>query len=108
MILITGGAYQGKGDFAKSLGIAEDKILFNAHEIIKEMLAQGRDAAAEFDKLLCGIDAVTCDEIGMGIVPLNPKEREWREVTGRIMCETAKKADTVYRLVCGIAVKIKG
>lgn len=108
MILIIGGAYQGKSDFARSLVTAEDKIIYNAHEKIRQLMRDGKDAATEFNSMLQGIDVVTCAEIGMGIVPLDEFEREWRETTGRIMCRLAKEADMVYRIVCGIAIRIKG
>ena len=108
MILIIGGAHQGKADFARSLGIAEDKILYNAHTKIRQLMRDGKDAAIEFDAMLQGVEIVTCDEIGMGIVPIDEFEREWRETTGRIMCRIAKDADTVYRVVCSIPTRIKG
>ena len=108
MILIIGGAYQGKSDFARSFGIAEDRILYNAHEKIRQLMQDGKDAAIEIDTMLQDIEIVTCNEIGMGIVPVDESEREWRETTGRIMCRLAKDADTVYRMVCSIPIRIKG
>lgn len=108
MILIIGGAYQGKADFAGTLGIARDKILYNAHEKIRQLMLDGKDAAIEFDAILPNFEVVTCDEIGMGIVPIDEFEREWRELTGRIMCRATKDADIVYRMVCGIPTRIKG
>ena len=108
MILIIGGAYQGKADFARSLGIAEDKILYNAHDEIKQLMRDGKDAVIEFDAILRGIEIVTCDEIGMGVVPIDEFECQWRETTGRIMCWLAKDADIVYRVVCSIPTRIKG
>lgn len=108
MILIIGGAYQGKSDFAKSFGITENKILYNAHEKIRRLMQDGKNAATEFDAMLKGIEIVTCNEIGMGIVPIDEFEREWREITGRIICRLAKDADIVYRVICGIPTMIKG
>ncbi|MGM9936048.1 MAG: bifunctional adenosylcobinamide kinase/adenosylcobinamide-phosphate guanylyltransferase [Candidatus Ornithomonoglobus sp.] len=108
MILIIGGAYNGKTEFAKSLGVPDTKILYNAHEKIKQLMRENKDVEAEFKKAIEGIEIITCDEIGLGIVPVDKFERDWREKTGRIICETAKKADTVYRVYYGIAQKIKG
>ena len=107
MILIIGGAHQGKSDFARSLCADENKILYNAHEKIKQLMHDKVDIA-EFDNILQGIEIVTCNEIGMGIVPLNEFDRQWRETTGRIMCRIANDADTVYRMVCGVPTRIKG
>ncbi len=50
---------------------------------------------------------IISDEIGNGIVPIDPFEREYREKTGRILIELAKQADEVVRVVCGIGQKIK-
>ena len=41
MILIIGGAYQGKADFAKTLA-AEEHLLLNVHERIRADLAEGK------------------------------------------------------------------
>ncbi|MBQ7795839.1 MAG: bifunctional adenosylcobinamide kinase/adenosylcobinamide-phosphate guanylyltransferase [Lachnospiraceae bacterium] len=47
------------------------------------------------------------DEVGNGIVPLDAFEREYRERTGRILIELAKKAEEVERVICGIGHRIK-
>lgn len=50
---------------------------------------------------------IISDEIGNGIVPVEAFEREYRERTGRILVELAKKAEEVERVICGIGQKIK-
>lgn len=50
---------------------------------------------------------ILCDEIGCGVVPLDPTEREWREVTGRICCKLAEKAERVDRIFCGLNMRLK-
>ena len=50
---------------------------------------------------------IISDEIGNGIVPLEPFEREYRERTGRILVELASKAEEVERVICGMGQKIK-
>lgn len=109
MILVIGGAYQGKGEFAQSIGIDPARIIYNAQDLIARAVKDGRDAERELFTLLDSgdYDAVTCDEIGMGIVPAERAERERRELTGRIMCRAAKAADAVYRVQCGIGIRIK-
>ena len=47
------------------------------------------------------------DEIGSGIVPMDPLDRRWREVTGRILIQIAAESDEVIRLFCGIPQVIK-
>lgn len=125
MILITGGAYQGKSAFAKKLA-AENRsdaesplpdeenlktfrIVEDIHKIIAEALREGRDPYAEIETRVHSVpDAiVTVQELGCGIVPIDPFDREWREVTGRISCRLAGEASAVYRMVCGIPQRIK-
>lgn len=127
MIFITGGYCQGKLEFAKrSFDInendvlngenckAEDifdkKVIYNFHLLIKNMINSKIDAMAfileNIDRLKDKI--IISDEIGLGVVPIDEQERNWREVTGRVCCMIAKEADKVYRIYAGIPVKIKG
>lgn len=48
-----------------------------------------------------------CDEVGNGIVPVEKKERDYRECVGRVLCVLAEKAERVERVHCGISQKIK-
>ena len=102
MIMITGGAFQGKTDYAKKrFGFSDDDILngesceldtiFNAkcirdyQLIVKRLLAENSDPEA-FTKQLCKENpnaVVIINEIGSGIIPLEKNERIWREKTGR-------------------------
>ena len=110
MILIIGGAYQGKADFAKTLA-EEEHLLLNVHERIRADLAEGKSRDEAETALWGQIDeesVLTADEVGCGVVPMEAFERQYREITGRILCGIAKKADTVYRVMAGIPVKIKG
>ena len=50
---------------------------------------------------------VITDEIGCGIVPMDPFERAWREKTGRICISLAAFSRKVIRMNCGIAAVIK-
>lgn len=47
------------------------------------------------------------DEIGCGIVPLEQKDRDYREIYGRIMCLLTQRAKKVTRIICGICQVIK-
>ncbi len=57
------------------------------HLLIRAVLDRGGDAQDFARRLLAEHpDAVlTCDEIGGGVVPLDPGERRWREETGRAL-----------------------
>ena len=51
---------------------------------------------------------IVTNELGYGVVPIEPFDRKWREKTGRICTELAAKADSVTRVVCGIGILLKG
>ena len=123
MIMITGGAFQGKRGFVSSrFGLNEADMLdagsadigklmtarcvYNFELAVKRIIEQGGDPV-DFARR-CDIGIVIINEIGCGIIPLDRSEREWRELTGRAGCVIAERSDAVYRLCCGIPVKIKG
>lgn len=130
MILITGGTSSGKATFARNLaaqhGWREDNVAFNVEELlwgqaesIDQVASAGDDTAGhtsskalsatpELIEQLAAKAIVTCSEVGAGIVPLDARERAWREAVGRMACELASQADVVVRMVCGIPVVLKG
>ena len=123
MILITGGAFQGKTGFARTLfSLSESDILdggscditalqdakcVRSYElVVRRLISENIDPLAFTEKLGCEI--VIMNEIGCGIIPLDKSEREWREMTGRAGCIIAGQADEVVRVCCGIPTVIKG
>lgn len=50
---------------------------------------------------------LTADEIGCGIVPLDPFERDYREREGRFCQRAAAQAREVYRILCGLEMRLK-
>ena len=127
MIMIIGGAWQGKTAFAGTLtGLAPDKwtdgltcdreALFSCegilhfHEYVRRALREGWDLSGLLERLMAenpGIVIVT-NELGYGIVPMDPEERSWREADGRLCALLAAEASEVWRVICGIGQKIKG
>lgn len=124
MILIFGGAYNGKLKFVKEkYNINDEEIFFCTDEHL------------ELDKkVLCGIHIFTracvlkklnsleilennleylkdkiiiCDEINSGIVPMEKQNRAWREETGRALQLLSKHSSSVYRIFFGIEEQIK-
>jgi len=124
MIMVTGGAYQGKKAYVmRKFKIAENDIadgaeypmeelktsrcIKNYHQLVKRL----GDECIRFTEELCrsNPDAVIIiDEIGCGIVPMEKSERLWRENVGRCGCIIAANAENVIRIVCGIPTVIKG
>ena len=50
---------------------------------------------------------IICDEVGGGVTPLDREDRDWRELVGRTCCALAETAEAVYRVHCGLGVRIK-
>ena len=98
MILIIGGRGAGKREFAReTLGCDPKNTLAALHEL---------DPLPSLEELL-GYEAVICDEVGCGVVPLERADRERREAIGRLCCALAREAQAVYRLQCGLAMRLK-
>ena len=125
MVLIFGGSYQGKLDFAKeNFGVSDEdifvctqeneidwskKVIYNADQAFLRHVRDGkesRDVLAEhLDELKESI--IIVNDISQGIVPMERENRDWREMTGRAMLYLSKEADQVYRVFCGLGSKIK-
>ena len=125
MILIFGGAYQGKLTYARqTYGLEvtvslcqEDEaepdysgiILSSYHLLVLAQLRKGIDPCAyleaHMEKLREKI--ILCDDISCGVVPIDAETRRWREAVGRCMGILSRQADTVIRVFCGIGMKLK-
>ncbi|MFR3785970.1 MAG: bifunctional adenosylcobinamide kinase/adenosylcobinamide-phosphate guanylyltransferase [Agathobaculum desmolans] len=104
-VLLIGGAWQGKAALAERLYPALP-LTKNLHQMVRQTLAAGRDPM-ELLPALRG-HAVTCDEVGCGVVPLDPEEERYREAVGRLCCALAAEADAVVRVIAGVPQYIKG
>ena len=108
MILVIGARGAGKRKYV-SENFCDTKVLWDFHYVVKDEIKNNTDMACFIDNIIKeykeGI--IVCDEIGCGIVPANDLEIRWRDECGRCLVEIAKKADSVIRLCCGIAQKIK-
>ena len=126
MIFVTGGCFQGKqqwvlqncqvqpfrvadGAVCSIEAIKSAGVLDHFHLLVRRWMQAGKIPADETEKILSDNPdiVIITDEIGSVIVPLDVKEREWREVHGRICCQLAGRADAVFRVIAGIGQKIK-
>lgn len=122
MRLIIGGANQGKLQWVlRQNHLTEEEVAETAEqacvrpvlnglqEVIKQWLLGKKVPAKEMQKILKVNPnlIIICNEVGSGLVPLEPFERAWREETGRLCCILAKEAQQVERIFCGIAVTLK-
>lgn len=130
MILITGGAFQGKLEAAKALflekGYGKDPLILEGTQIvskqmqkadiihrfhlwIRSLLKEEKDPYKMAEELLKANPHVILilDQMGCGIVPMDAFDRKYRETVGRIGCMLAKQAQEVYLLNCGIVRRLK-
>ena len=127
MVMVTGGAFQGKRECLKQLyRLSEKDIISGAdcdiedvftaaavadyHELVRRLIADNIDVS-EFTGRLCRENpgaAVIINEIGCGIIPIEKSERIYREEVGRAGCIIAAHSETVFRVFCGVLQKIKG
>lgn len=97
------------GEQCEKEAIFQYRGIFHFHKYIERLLSEGEDIselAKQLKEKNPDLILVT-DEIGYGIVPMDPFLREVRETTGRICTELAKDAKSVIRVVCGIPTVIK-
>ena len=113
MMLIIGGAGQGKLDYVlQKTGYAPDQVAHTPEEAKTLPIFDGVEEWPDLDEEeLLSVNPnliLICDEVGCGVVPVDPAERAWREETGRLCCELAQKADRVERIFCGLSMVLKG
>ena len=126
MILIFGGAYQGKLAYALERFKAteadvhkcsdddvntpvEKEIVYELDKWILALVKNDRDVEAAMQRF---IDAnqdtiIICNDISCGVVPLDPTLRKWREAVGRSLAKLSSISSEVVRLFCAIPTRIK-
>ena len=120
MILIIGGAYQGKLDYAKKqLGITEEDIYTcTAGEIdfskkciyrIEEFTFEHTDPIGYFknNRKAWQDSILICQDIFCGVVPMGAENRTWRQKTGRLCQYLAREATQISRIFCGLEQRLK-
>lgn len=120
MILIIGGAYQGKLDFAKNqFGITEidihtcaaGEIDFSKRCIykIEEFTFAHSDPISYFksNREHWENSILVCEDIFCGVVPMGAENRAWRQRTARLCQYLAAEATQVSRIFCGLEQRLK-
>lgn len=125
MILIIGGAYSGKMEYAMQKYSLSQTDIADGAECTAEQAYSCR-AMSSFQLFVkrFGTESGTAlaeqlfarnpdiivisNEIGSGIIPMEKPERIWREEAGRACCAIASRSSTVIRMCCGIPTAIKG
>lgn len=113
MVLVIGGYASGKRTYVEGLGFTADQIADGVIDAlpavvnVQDAIARDSRTPEQIADALASKEAVSCCEVGSGIVPLDPAERAWREKVGRTCTILAERADSVVRMVCGIPVVLK-
>ena len=125
MVLIFGGAFQGKVEFALEKFDLGEKDVFNCtdsedidytckviNNLDRRILGWVKDETEARDELDEVIEIlrdkiIIVNDISQGVVPMEKELRAWREMVGRTMLYLSKEADEVYRVFCGIGQQIK-
>ena len=120
MILVIGGAYQGKLDFVKeNFGITDADVHICTGETIdfskrcvygiEEFAALHPDPVGYFEahKDAWRDGTLILRDISCGVVPLDAERRLWRQNTGRLSQYLSKEADRVSRIFCGLEQRLK-
>lgn len=108
MILVVGGLGAGKLEFVhESLGYAWEQISRVFQEDTPVLCAlEELDPLPALEELLRR-EVVVCREVGCGVIPMERADRERREAVGRLCCDLAARAEKVYRVSCGIPMRLK-
>ena len=120
MILIIGGACQGKLAFAKNtFGVTDADIhVCSGEEIdfskrciyrLEEFTALHPDPVSYFEthKDSWQNSILILQDISCGVVPLEAENRMWRQKTGRLGQYLSREADRVSRIFCGLEQRLK-
>lgn len=124
MVLVIGGAYQGKLDWAAShfdlkkediytcAGAGIDfsrRCIDRIEEFTFACVREDVDPVAYFEEHAgAWRDSILiCRDISCGVVPMSAEQRLWRNETGRLCRYLAQRAERVSRIFCGLEQRLK-
>lgn len=120
MILIIGGAYQGKLDFAtKQFGLSQEDIFhctgsemdFSRRCIcnlevfarnVQDPVGYFQAHRAQWENSILILQDIFC-----GVVPMGAENRLWRQNAGKLGQYLAGEAEQVSRIFCGLELRLK-
>ena len=111
MKLVIGGRAQGKTEYALhtfgfgreeiSSDPARGRVLVHLERLVRALGAEETLRLLE-PRLGKSDFVICCDEVGLGIVPAEREEREYRDAVGLVLCRLAVRAERVVRVFAGI------
>lgn len=87
--------YEKIGKAENADGVLVEAVLERCRMWLEQLIIQNPDIV------------IICDEVGYGVVPIDKKERLYREAVGRLLCFLAQKAESMERIIGGVPLKIK-
>ena len=108
VIFVTGPLFAGKREYiCKALGWSEEDLARRGIWEVQNLAGQEEDLE-KLAKNLAQYEVVIATEVGGGVVPVDPVQRQNREAAGRLACLLAQRADRVIRVFCGLPQALKG
>lgn len=113
MVLIVGGLGAGKRAYAQTLGYTPRQMsprLEAPCPVLYDLQALVPVEVDGWHALLPALlqkEVLICNEVGCGVVPIDAKERLWREEVGRLCIALARRATHVVRIQCGLPIALK-
>lgn len=124
MIVVFGGAYQGKTDFVKEkFGLKDEDIFFcgegeidfekkaiaHIEKFVLERVEKGEEVFSYFEenKAKFADKIIISDDVCCGVVPLEKTLRLYRDNLGKQLQIFCREASEVYRVYCGLGERLK-
>jgi len=124
MILILGGAYQGKRRYVKEAFSLSDldfhvcgsteidftkRCICNLEEYTYACIQDGIDPMTHLAENRAAWENTIfiCQDIFCGVVPLERTLRLWRDATGKVCQYLSQEAEQVSRIYCGLEQRLK-
>ena len=122
MVLIIGGAYQGKTAYAQTKYALRDAEIFTCEGEALDLTARclrhlerfalacvraGKEPADVLAGLALSGKVLICEDISCGVVPMDAAERAWRERHGALLQQLSRRSETVIRIFCGLPQQLK-
>lgn len=110
MRLIIGDIYQGREAYAKNTYGKDITVYKNLAEDIKNSLQEGLSEEKIIENILLRVNpynVVIAEEGYCGLTPIKKEERTFTEIYGRTLGAISRNADSVERVVCGLAISLK-
>lgn len=124
MILVFGGAYNGKLSYVKEkYNISDEEIFYcnsdfidldrkvicGFHIFVRNMILVNKDPLEYIKNNIEKLEGkiIITDDIGMGIIPIEKVDRIWRDTHGKCIQYISKKSKKVIRIFLGIEKVLK-